>query len=714
MKIQPCFFNAHHAPIGAFASFTLGFKGASGGLGFEMGHPANQNVYIGLESGQKGVYNALPFYDSPEKHEGLITSDPAAASVPEVRIEPFPDDAVSREYGLCSDTWQAGELRFTVYSPVEPVPDPGKNPDHGDLPRILLPAVIAEMEIDNRHSERCRKAFFGFTGNEGPGMRRIGGTTGDLRGIGQGRNLAICTDEKKTGSGIGYSAEEVLYRSSSAGTVHGGLGTAALLLFDAPAGEITTLRFVICFFHEGSVTTGVEASYFYRRFFESIEDAAQYALHHFPAIRQAAVAAESRIETAPLSAQRRFMLIHAVRSYYGSTQLLDTSEGPLWIVNEGEYRMINTLDLTVDHLFFELAMNPWVVRNVLDWYARRCSYCDTVRLPGDGREYPGGVGFTHDMGVANVIAPAGASAYEQPGRNGLLSYMTHEQLVNWVLAAAVYALNTRDGEWLQSKEDLLCDCFASLINRDHPESGQRTGVMRRDSSRCAGGSEITTYDSLDPSLGRGRGNSCGAMKRWAAFLLLHRLFEMLGRAEAATEYIQEARRIAGMILSHVNGSGFVPALVDTVPATTALPLVEGLIFPWQAGCGEVFDAKSEFAPLIDAARRHFTYALSSGACRCADGGWKLSSGSDITWLSKLYLCRFIATEILGIDEDGMFTEADDAHCRWLLDERNSYFAWSDQFRSGAVVGSRYYPRGVTSILWLREKRRDDVREALSN
>jgi len=29
------FFNARHSPIGAFASFTLGFKGSSGGLGLD-------------------------------------------------------------------------------------------------------------------------------------------------------------------------------------------------------------------------------------------------------------------------------------------------------------------------------------------------------------------------------------------------------------------------------------------------------------------------------------------------------------------------------------------------------------------------------------------------------------------------------------------------------------------------------------------------------
>jgi hypothetical protein len=42
------FFNTQHSPIGAFASFTLGSKGAKGGLGLELGKPADQNVFIGI------------------------------------------------------------------------------------------------------------------------------------------------------------------------------------------------------------------------------------------------------------------------------------------------------------------------------------------------------------------------------------------------------------------------------------------------------------------------------------------------------------------------------------------------------------------------------------------------------------------------------------------------------------------------------------------
>mgnify|MGYP005838772085 CR=1 FL=1 len=42
------YFNAHHSPIGAFASFTLGYRGAKGGLGLELGKPADENVFIGV------------------------------------------------------------------------------------------------------------------------------------------------------------------------------------------------------------------------------------------------------------------------------------------------------------------------------------------------------------------------------------------------------------------------------------------------------------------------------------------------------------------------------------------------------------------------------------------------------------------------------------------------------------------------------------------
>jgi len=50
------FFNAHHSPIGAFSSFTLGFPGAKGGLGLGLGKPAGQNVFIGAPPAMRPGY----------------------------------------------------------------------------------------------------------------------------------------------------------------------------------------------------------------------------------------------------------------------------------------------------------------------------------------------------------------------------------------------------------------------------------------------------------------------------------------------------------------------------------------------------------------------------------------------------------------------------------------------------------------------------------
>ncbi|MBW7461978.1 glycoside hydrolase family 52 protein, partial [Paenibacillus sepulcri] len=136
------------------------------------------------------------------------------------------------------------------------------------------------------------------------------------------------------------------------------------------------------------------------------------------------------------------MLNHAIHSYYGSTQLLEAADEPIWIVNEGEYRMMNTLDLTADQLFYELKMNPWTVRNELELFVKRYSYEDKVRFPGDEREYPGGIAFTHDVGVANVFSRPQYSAYELAGIDDCFSYMSHEELVNWLLCALVYIEQT--------------------------------------------------------------------------------------------------------------------------------------------------------------------------------------------------------------------------------------------------------------------------------
>lgn len=157
---------------------------------------------------------------------------------------------------------------------------------------------------------------------------------------------------------------------------------------EVPAGEKRTYQFAVCFYRGGIVTTGMDTTYWYTRYFSDIQAAGAYALQRFSELTASCVEVEQRLGTGTLTEDQSFMLAHSIHSYYASTQLLDADGEPLWVVNEGEYRMMNTLDLTADQLYFELALNPWTVRNELEWFVKRYSYTDQVRFPGEEKLYP--------------------------------------------------------------------------------------------------------------------------------------------------------------------------------------------------------------------------------------------------------------------------------------------------------------------------------------
>ncbi len=704
------FYNAHHAPIGAFATFTLGFPGSKGGFGIELAKPADEPIYIGVEDVGGGSYSALPFFSyapegEPEKRaeadydvEGL-----AEFSRPR-KVRQFPPSAVRRNMGAGVDEWQAGDLTFRLYSPVRSVPDPDKA-DPDTLREAIAPAVLAELTVDNREGAKPRRAFFGFSGaSRSSGMRLL--DESGLVGVGQGACTAIATDDRDVWAGLAFQPEKILEPSDDDNLAFL-VGNLGLLVGVVKPGERRTFRFAIGFFRDGQTTTGIETRYLYRRFFGCIEDVLKHALANFARTSSEAEAFDARLRER-LSPERAWMTAHAIRSYFGSTQLLEREDGqPLWVVNEGEYRMMNTFDLTVDHAFFEIAMNPWTVRNVLDLFVERYSYEDDVQVPCQSEPKPGGLAFTHDMGVANAFSPRGKSGYEQSGLTGCFSYMSSEELLNWVLTAGLYLTHTGDSAWAASRRGVFLDCLRSLENRDHWEDALRNGVMGLDGARCRGGSEITTYDSLDASLGQARNNLYLAVKAWAAYLLLERALSGLGETSGACRARVQAERAAATILAARDGCGLLPAVIGEGVDARIIPAIEALVYPVAAGLHD------EFPELRAALGYHLESVLRTGACKFADGGWKLSSTSRNSWLSKIYLCQFVAERILGRPIDA---EADRAHVAWLLDRDNAYYAWSDQMVEGKAVGSRYYPRGVTSVLWMCSGNRPiaELRELLQS
>lgn len=697
--MENIFFNAHHSPIGAFSTFTLGYKGNSGGLGLELGGPANQNIYVGLESSDGGYFEALPFFVGSEDESKRYDLEKASSTEDNILI-PFDSKKVQRDFRLGSDSFKAGDLTFTIYSPVCTVPDP-ETADLEELKKTIIPAVFVEITIDNTKHNKSRRAFFGYQGSDPySNMRRLDDVT-DSVGIGQGRLNSISTKDKGVSSAIGFGIEKILTEKVLENWSFG-LGGVGALIMDVLPGEKQTYKFAISFYRQGIVTTGVDATYYYSRYFKNIEEVSSYALDNFDELVQNCINSDDLLNKSNLSDEQKFMMIHSIRSYYGSTELLELDGKAFWVVNEGEYRMMNTFDLTVDQVFFEMKMNPWTVKNELNMFAKRYSYLDTVSFPGDNKEYPGGMSFSHDMGVSNAISRKGHSSYEMYGISGCFSHMTHEQLVNWVCTAAVYIQNTKDKKWLEDNLSILTECFKSMVNRDHPEAEKRTGIMKLDSSRVKGGAEITTYDSLDISLGQARNNLYLAGKCWAAYVALEKIFGENNLQNLSKEAGLQAERCAQTIVCHVTEEGYIPAVFENNNASKIIPAIEGLVFPYFTDCKDALDENGRFGDYIKALKVHLNKILIKGVCLFEDGGWKLSSTSNNSWLSKIYLCEFISRKILGLEWNEEGKEADLAHVKWLLHPQGSYWCWSDQIISGEAIGSKYYPRGVTSILWLEE------------
>lgn len=693
------FYNALHSPLGAHSSFTLGCLGRNGGLGLELGGPACEDLYIGLETSGGGHYEALPFFAGAKNEAGRYDHT-KSTDQKKTMLSPIPLNRIRRNFSLGTDRWSSGDMEFTVYSLAESVPEPGTAPA-ATLKRALCPAVVAELTIDNTKCKRDRRAFLGYAPTRSSDALNINRTKQGVCGIASGQATGIFTSDGAIVPAMHFTAEAILQEEHSCNYNYN-LGGTGLLLCPVPAGKKKTFRFAICFYRGGQVTTGMPCSYFYNRFYKSLGDVAKEALASFSWFKERARAADRFLDNKSLSREQRFMMAQAIRSYYGSTQLLEHKKEPVWVVNEGEYRMLNTFDLTVDQLFFEMKLNPWTVRNELDLFTRRYSYTDKVHFPGGDNTCNGGLSFTHDMGVKNHFTAPGFSSYERAGLTGCFSYMTHEQLANWILCAAVYANGSTDERWLKRNISVFKKCLASMLRRDNPEESKRNGIMSLDSSRTADGAEITTYDSLDKSLGQARSNVYLAVKCWAAYLAIAAIFDRHGLKKDACIARKQAGRAANTIASNLTESGYIPAVMGEDCDSRIIPAIEGLVFPYVLGQKTALEENGPYGDLIRALKTHFKTVLKKGICLYDDGGWKLSSSADNSWLSKIYLCQFVARKILGFDTPATRGIADRAHVRWLLNEENLHFAWSDQMKSGIAKGSKYYPRGVTSILWMDE------------
>ncbi len=710
-------FYAHHSPFGANASFTLGRLGRGGGFGLDLGRPAEQDIFVAYA--RKGEpARALPFFKgsggaSLAAFAMTAPGTDTTAQIPDPTQDAFyrgwqifPEAEIERDLAWASDSWAAGDLTFRILSPFGPV----ANPDTADAAATrlaVLPALLAEIELDNSASDEPAWAFFGLAPNDGTGVRTLSHTTQrNLLGIAGETRFALAA--RPDGDAVQEVQPWFIDQMLSTGKpeVHGLPKQGGLLLHVEPRTK-KTFTVALAFYRGGVVTSGIEASYFYTRYYSCVEDVLDTALARAEELKALAAQRDRELRDSKLNPSQQFLLAHATHSYYGSSQLLDSGGRALWVVNEGEYQMINTFDLTVDHLYFELRYHPWAVRNALDLFCDRYFYYDEVQDVLRGREkHTGGLSFVHDMGICNQFSPPHCSSYEIPDRTGGFSFMTHEQLVNWVLCASSYVLTQKDDGWLFERQGTFRETFRSLLHRDHTDPTKRNGVMGYDTAKCGKtGQEITTYDSLDASLGQSRNNLYLAVKTWASYVALAKVFDALGDPELASAASAMADRSAATVVSQFDKKEqFIPAVFNENVDSRIIPAVEGLVFPWLLGDRDATSEKGRYAELITALKQHIRTILVPGVCIDSESnGWKMSSTSHNTWLSKIALSQFVVRKVLGLRFRGQEEEWDSAHSQWQQ-VGCADWACTDQIRSydGKDLGSRYYPRAVTSVLWLEE------------
>ncbi len=694
-------FHAHHSPQGAWFTFTCGALGAGGGPGLETGEVPKHRIYIGwAEAGEGSNCHVMPFL---QEHAG---ADPKAAYTPEqkkadarLRVNRLDPAGLKRDYGFATDRWTHGPLSFALHTPVVPVPEPGKAPLAAER-AALLPAIAGELVLDNRHGSTALTLFFAL-GVEAPSAAVPLELGPDAVGFSWRNRWGVAARRLP---GIRMTSSFSLPDSLAKVAVFHRLCNHPCIAVPVPAGATVTLPLAIGAFVGGTATVGIDLRYRYADFYAGIEDVLASCLARHAELSARAARQDAWLAATALSADRRLLLAHATRSYWYSNQALMEGQVPVWVVNEGEYAMTNTFDLTVDHAFYESMLNPWVLRSALDMFADRYSYVDQVVDPVTKAAYPGGISFCHDMGVNNVWSERGHSSYEVSGIPGCFSYMTAEQLDNWILCATTYVVRSGDSAWLREREPIVRACLRSLQNRDHHDPAKRTGLTQFDSSRVVAGAEITTYDSLDHSLAQARNNLYMGVKNWAGWLGLELLLGKLGDAAATAEARAGAVLAARTIAAAADpATGIIPAIFEPASPgakSAIIPAIEGLAYPRWWGLDAVLDPKGPYGNLITALDRHLQAIMKPGVCLFPDGGWKLSSTSGNSWMSKIMISQHVADRQFGMQPSAAVqTAGDAAHVKWQV-VGSRLFAASDQCIDGEGKASKYYPRLVTAWLWL--------------
>ncbi len=73
-------------------------------------------------------------------------------------------------------------------------------------------------------------------------------------------------------------------------------------------------------------------------------------------------------------------------------------------------------------------------------------------------------------------------------------------------------------------------------------------------------------------------------------------------------------------------------------------------------------------------------------------------------MSKIALFQQVVKKVWSLHQTPelgkKLDRADAAHVKWQTQGDSAYWAMSDQMVNGVAIGSKYYPRCITTALWM--------------
>lgn len=669
---QLVFVNVDHAPMGACSTITFGYKGDACGIGTETG---NFPYWIPSGGGGGGVLIAL----SGSSGLQLLPFVASASSI-SANARYFPDASIQRSLTPCTDEFAvAGAgLTFTHYTPAWRMADLS-SASLSDKKRYFRPATWLVFTITNTNSTP-EDFYFGLP----VAVTQRTFANGAYQGFALGEAaLAVPSGSCEVLSGARLSS------------VFSGMSQGSAFHLGVAAGQTRSLTVVIAYYRSAVVDSRLGASYYYTSLYPSIDSVIDSAFAGFGDAQIRCQQLATAMSGAALNPYRQFLACHTLHSYMAdSACLIDPQSIVHWVEVEGIFNYINTFDLTVDHAFYDSLMQPWALRNVLDGFSGALTGAGYTNDPplytSTGTQVAShGFFFHHDMGSWPTSGTGPAYG----------AVMGDEELQNWILSAGVYWSRTADNAWLTNNTALLQTCLNSMLLRDDTNAASRDGITKNVNL-----GEITTFDSLDASLVAPAFNGRLTVRNWACYLALNAMFGQVGDAADAVTCANMAAVAAQTIVNRWNtyrGTlGYIPARLDGSSSAATLPMVEGLAYPAAMGLTNAIDRTGgPYASMLQALSNHVVAVLAPGRCLdTSSGAGMITSGSSITWQSKVFLAQYVAEAILGITNH-VEGDVDQVHVSVQF-YGAPFQGFCDAFQgSGALAGGHHYPRGVTTALW---------------